>query len=143
MACGIYVKKGQRALSCHLLDGTYEVTFGSKGGLTEIRYAATGFFHTRRVVYENIQRKLQLPTCNTQFDWPLVPYFQPLVVDEGGSPWYLGEDFSFCERAARAGFAITADTTIRLWHYGRFGYSWEEAGQDRVRYATYHYRVPR
>lgn len=141
LVCGIYVKKGQRALSCHLLDGTQAVTFGTKGGLTAIRYAATGFLHTRRELYETIRRDLQLPTCNTQFGRPLVPYFQPMVVEEGGSSWYLGEDFAFCERATRAGFKVMADTTIRLWHYGLYGYSWEDAGQDGTRYETYHYRV--
>jgi hypothetical protein len=39
------------------------------------------------------------------------------------------------------GFEIVADTTIRLWHVGCYGYSWEEAGSDKERYASYHFHV--
>jgi hypothetical protein len=54
MVCGIYPKKGLRALACHLLPETDRVLFGKGGGLLEIRYAATGFLHTRREVYEKM-----------------------------------------------------------------------------------------
>ncbi|MGH9173057.1 MAG: hypothetical protein ACRD1H_01800 [Vicinamibacterales bacterium] len=30
-----------------------------------------------------------------------------------------------------------ADTTVRLWHVGSYAYSWEEAGTEPRRYATY------
>ena len=45
-------------------------------------------------------------------------------------PWYLAEDFAFCERARQCGYTILADTTIRLGHIGSCEYSWEEAGSD-------------
>ena len=78
--------------------------------------------------------------CNRQFGKPLVPYFQPLVVSDAGGPWYLGEDYSFCERARRAGFRILADTGFRLRHVGPYGYSWEDAGasKERFRHYTFH-----
>jgi GT2 family glycosyltransferase len=37
-------------------------------------------------------------------------------------PWYLAEDYAFCERARQCGFKIMADTTIRLWHIGEYAY---------------------
>jgi GT2 family glycosyltransferase len=55
--------------------------------------------------------------------------------------WYLGEDFAFCERARRSGYRIFADTTIRLRHIGNYGYSWEDAGSQLPRYATYHFHM--
>jgi hypothetical protein len=141
LACGIYPKKGQRALACHLLPDTNEVVFGEGGGLLEILYGATGFLHTRREVYEKIVAREGLPACNERFGEHIVPYFLPMLVPDGDSQWYLGEDFAFFERARRSGFAVQADTTIRLDHHGRHGYSWEDAGSDRPRYTTYSFTV--
>ncbi len=141
IVCGIYPKKGVRALSCHLAPNTPEVIFGAGGGLLEILYAATGFLLTRREVYETMQKKLELPVCNEAFSKPVVPYFLPLIGEREGKPWYLGEDFAFSERARRAGFAVMADTTIRLRHMGRYGYTWEDAGSDRASYSTYTFHV--
>jgi hypothetical protein len=119
------------------------VLFGEGGGLLQIRYAATGFLHTRRVVYETIAEREQLPICNLRFGRPTVPYFLPLVVPDPGGHWYLGEDYAFCERARRSGFSILADTRIRLSHVGRWGFSWEDAGTEPLRYANYDFRVNR
>jgi hypothetical protein len=55
--------------------------------------------------------------------------------------WYLPEDYAFCERARQCGFKIMADTTIRLWHHGSYGYSWEDAGKDQERYETFYFNV--
>lgn len=140
IVCAIYSKKGVRALAAHVLPGTNSLTFGKSGGLVEIRYAATGFLLIRREVYETIQREQQLPICNLQFRQPMVPYFQPMVIEDVGGHWYLAEDYAFCERARRCKFPILADTRIRLYHFGPYGYSWEEAGNDVWRYDTYtHY----
>lgn len=141
IVCGIYPKKGVRALSCHLAPNTPQVVFGTGGGLLEITYAATGFLHTRRVIYEEMAKRLELPVCNEAFARPMVPYFLPLIVSRGDKPWYLGEDFSFCERARRCDYAIMADTTIRLHHIGRYGYGWEDAGADPSRYRHYTFNV--
>ncbi|MBY8855228.1 hypothetical protein K7711_01920 [Nocardia sp. CA2R105] len=141
VVCGVYAKKGRRELVVHFEPGTEQLVFGQGGGVLEIKYAATGFLLTKRSVYEKIQAAEQLPTCNRQFGTPTVPYFLPMVIDDGENPWYLGEDFAFCERARRNGFAIMADTRIRLGHIGRNSYSWEEAGTDSPRYATYTYHL--
>lgn len=141
VVCGIYPKKNVRALSCHLLPGTRRVHFGEGGGLLEILYAATGFLLTRREVYERVAAHEALPVCNQRFDRPTVPYFLPLVIPDGEGHWYLGEDYAFCERARRSGFAIMADTTVRLTHIGRYAYGWEDAGATPPRYATYDFRV--
>src|SRR5262249_15847892 len=141
LVCGIYPKKGVRALASHLLPDTRKVVFGEGGGLFEIAYAATGFLLTRREVYDTIRERLELPTCNVRFWRPPLPYFLPLIVPDGEGHWYLGEDFAFCERAKRAGFKIVADSRIRLRHMGRYGYSWEDAGSDLPRFAQYNFHV--
>jgi hypothetical protein len=162
IVCGIYPKKGVRALACNLLPETTRVTFGQDGGLLEIAYAGTGFLLTRREVYADIARASRLPVCNARFGRPMTPYFLPMLVEDpsgvvaadGGvdasvangdarGHWYLGEDFAFCERARRAGHRIVADTTIRLFHIGRYGHSWEEAGIDPVRFARFDFHVNR
>jgi len=137
VVAGIYPQKGTPRLTSHLLPGTPRLTFGARGGLIEILYAGAGFLHVRRGVYEAIHRQLALPVCNARFGRPLVPYFLPLLQAEGDGHWYLAEDFAFCERARRCGFAIRADTTVRLFHVGACRYGWEDAGIDRPRYASF------
>jgi hypothetical protein len=161
---GIYPQKGRKALATHVLPGTEKVVFGAKGGLIEVLYSAAGFLYVKREVYETIQQQLNLPVRNAHFGRPLVPYFQPLVVEARGqeseirgqrespqsairnpqsaiSPWYLAEDFSFCHRARQCGYKIMADTRIRLRHFGTYAYMWEDAGSDLPRYGTYHFGV--
>jgi hypothetical protein len=135
--CGIYPKKGTRALACHVLPGTKELLMGEQGGLVEILYAAGGFTLVRSAVYAEVEQKLALPTCNAKFGAPLVPYYLPLVKETDDGAWYLAEDFAFSERARQAGFAVYADTRIRLKHIGRYAYQWEDAGTAPKRHASY------
>ncbi len=106
---GLYPKKGTRALASSLLPETQVIIFGEAqirpregdspqlapktpqiadgprricSGVFEIRYAATGFLLTKRQVYIDIQRQLNLPVCNQQFNKPLVPFFWPMVIDD-------------------------------------------------------------
>ncbi len=150
ITCGIYPKKGKRELAIHILPGTPRFRFGVKGGLHEILYGGTGFLHVRRVVYETIATQLELPVCNEHAGRPMRPFFQPLIrsaprkglaTTEGDAPrtghWYLAEDYAFCHRARLCGYPIIADTTIRLWHIGDYGYSWEDAGIDRQRFGDF------
>lgn len=163
ICCAIYPQKSRRALAAHNLPGSREFVFGKQGGLTEICYTGFGFIHIRREVYAEMGRKLRLPICNMRFGRPMIPFFLPMVIEDNGqsaSPdgglampdipasgpgdrqfWYLSEDYSFCERARRCGFRIMADTTIRLFHYGNYGYSWEDAGNDVKRFGTYKFEV--
>ena len=133
LVCGVYPQKGRRALASHALPGTPRLVFGAGGGLTEVLYAATGFLLVRREVYSRLQRRLGLPVANERFGSPMVPYFQPLVrpVDDGH--WYLAEDFAFSHRARECGYAVAADTGVRLWHLGGYAYGWEDAGSEMGR----------
>ncbi len=142
LVCGIYPKKACREFACSFLPETRNVLFGVRGGLIELLYCGFGFVHTRRVVYETMQRELKLPLCNQRFKGlPLAPYFAPEIVGEGEQAWYLAEDYSFCERARHRGFRIMADTTIRLWHVGSYHYGWEDAGRDVERFRDYTFHI--
>lgn len=137
ITCGVYPQKGKRALACHVVPGTANVTFGKRGGLVEIQYAGTGFLHIRREVYLTIQRALNLPVCNERFQHPMIPFFHPMLRPIEDGYWYLAEDYAFCERARQSGFKIFADTSIRLWHIGTYRYGWEDAGMDRPRFESF------
>lgn len=137
----IGVKKGRRELACHVMPGTTEIAFGARGGLVEVRDVGMAFVVTRRVVYETMRDTLGLPSCNEQFGQRVVPYFIPTVVTDAGGPWYLEEDYAFCERVRASGFRVLADTRVRLWHVGSYAYSWEDAGRDVERFADYTFRL--
>jgi hypothetical protein len=134
--CGIYAKKSRPEFACAFLPGTPSVTFGRDGGLHEICYAGFGFVLTRREVYETIRTQLVLPRCNERFGKPFYPFFLPMVVADRQGSWYLSEDYAFCERARRCGYRVMADTTIRLWHVGNYGYTWEDISNPRERLAN-------
>lgn len=134
---GIYAKKGPQQAASYFLPGTKQVVFGEGGGLIEILYAATGFLHVRREVYLAMQRQLKLPVCNEIFGSPMVTYFQPSVQTSEDGMWYFIDDYAFCQRARACGYPIKADTRIRLWHYGNFGYGWEEIGRSPERAGSF------
>lgn len=137
IVAGIYPQKGKRAIACHVIPGTPNLVFGRDGGLREILYVGAGFLLVRREVYLTVQERLQLPMCNERFRQPMIPFFHPMLhrVDDGH--WYLAEDYAFCERTRQCGYKIMADTSIRLWHFGSYGYSWEDSGVDRPRYSSF------
>ncbi|PHS05220.1 MAG: hypothetical protein COA78_15515 [Blastopirellula sp.] len=137
ITCGIYPKKGKREIACHVLPVTPKMTFGEAGGLTEIKYAGTGFLHVRRDVYRKIQQDLNLPMCNEHFGETMIPFFHPMLHQRDDGYDYLAEDYSFSERARQCGFKIMADTTIRLWHIGNYAFGWEDAGREPERFGSF------
>jgi predicted O-methyltransferase YrrM len=141
LVCGLYPKKGPRQFACEFMPGTAAVRFGRGGWSVEVRYCGFGFTLVRRAVFDAILKQFQLPVCNKRFGSPLVPYFAPMVVPDPGGEWSISEDYAFCERARRSGFAVVADTRIRLWHIGSYRYGWEDAGSDKERYADYTFHV--
>ena len=128
--------RAARALGSQTLPGTAKLGVGKGGGLCEILYAGAGFLHVRREVYRTIQERL---VCRPErafrtADGSLFPA-DGATSDAG--PWYLSEDYAFCERARQCGFKIMADTSIRLWHIGEYAYGWEDAGLDRPRHDSF------
>ncbi len=139
LVAGVYPKNAKQELALHVMPGTIELVLGEGGGLTEVLYAGTGFMLTRRELYTDLAK--DLPLCNEQFGTPVVPYFLPFVTASEQGLWYLGEDYSFCDRARRAGHRVLVDTRIRLFHVGAYAYGWEDAGQAIARFDQYRYRL--
>ena len=86
--------------------------------------------------------KLKLPLCNTQWGPGFWPFFMTVILEQpDGHLHYLGEDWSFSHRLSQIGVAPMADTSIRLFHFGPYGYSWEEVGSERPRYQSYNLSI--
>lgn len=140
---GVYAKKGLRGLASHFGDGVAEVLFGPEAeGPYPMRYAATGFLRIKAWVLRRMIERLELPLCNTKWGRGVWPFFMPMIVPHDGDKLhYLGEDWAFSHRLAQIGITPLADTTIRLWHWGRHPYGWEDAGEGRSRYRSYTFRL--
>ncbi len=140
---GVYVKKGRRDIASVFADGIESIRFGPEAtSLYPLKYAATGFLRVRATVLRQMIETLKLPLCNLKWGRGVWPFFQPVIVPlaEGGFH-YLGEDWAFSHRLSQIGVTPFADTSFRLWHYGSYGYSWEDAGSDHHRYQTYDYHL--
>jgi hypothetical protein len=140
---GVYAKKGMREMASAFGEGVKEVLFGPDVEAPyPLKYAATGFLRVKANVLRRMIAELKLPLCNTAWGRGLWPFFQPLVAPQEGDRYhYLGEDWAFSYRLRQIGITPLADTSIRLWHWGRYGYSWEEAGSSATRYRSYSYRL--
>jgi Glycosyl transferases group 1/Methyltransferase domain len=141
VVCGVYAKKGRRELASEFAGGVKEVLFGpDAAGPYPLRYAATGFLRVRAGVLRRMIADLRLPLCNTHWGRGVWPFFMPLMVPHGPDKLhYLGEDWAFSHRLGQVGVTPLADTSVRLWHWGRYGYGWEDAGGDVPRYRSYSY----
>jgi hypothetical protein len=143
VVCGVYAKKGMRELASVFAPGTKEVVFGPEVvGAYPLDYAATGFLRMRAGMLRRMIAELHLPLCNTHWGRGVWPFFQPMIVPHGeGKLHYLGEDWAFSYRLKQIGVTPLADTSIRLWHWGRYAFSWEDAGSTVNRYRSYSYRL--
>ena len=141
--CGIYAKKGERGLASHFAEGTGAVLFGPDApGPYPVRFAATGFLMVKTWVLGRMVDQLDLPLCNTKWGRGVWPFFLPLIVpQDGGTLHYLGEDWAFSHRLGQVGITPMADTTIRLWHWGRHPFGWEDAGAGKPRFRSYNLRL--
>jgi hypothetical protein len=138
---GVYAKKGPREFASNFADGVKEVKFGPESaGAYPLCYAATGFLRIKAAVLRRMIADLRLPLCNTHWGRGMWPFFMPMFVPQApGKHHYLGEDWAFSYRLSQIGITPMADTSIRLWHWGRYGYSWEDVGGNIERYRTYSY----
>lgn len=68
-----------------------------------------------------------LPECQWGSITGIRPFFLPMCVPDGrGGMRHLTEDFSFSERLARIGITPMADTTIKLAHFKKYGFTYED-----------------
>jgi hypothetical protein len=143
VVAGIYAKKGMRELASVFAEGVKQINFGPDAvGLYPLKYAATGFLRLRAGVLRRMITELGMPLCNTHWGRGVWPFFMPLIVPHGpGKSHYLAEDWAFSYRLGKMGVTPLADTSIRLWHWGRYGFGWEDAGSNVNRYRSYSYTL--
>ncbi len=140
--CGVYSVKGQPKLVCEFEKGISEVTFGTGAPDSyRLKYAATGFLRIRSTVLHEMIDRFKFPLCNTAFGKGFWPFFQPMIVPVGDGYRYLGEDWSFSERCRQIGVTPLADTRIRLHHWGRYGYTWEDVSNVQAKSQTHILKV--
>lgn len=108
--------------------GVDRVVFGPAApGLYPMLYASTGFLRIRAEVLHRMIDELKLPLCHWGPIKDFYPFFLPLCVPDGrGGTRYLTEDYSFSHRLHQIGVTPMADTTIKLYHIGRYGFSFED-----------------
>lgn len=108
---GIYAKKGVKGSTSIFLNKD------------TLRFAATGFLRIHTSVLREMIEKLKLPLCNTQWGKGVWPFFQPTIIPHGNGYHYLAEDWAFSYRLHLIGVTPIADTSVKLVHWGRFGYT--------------------
>jgi hypothetical protein len=138
---GVYSKKNERDLACIFADGIKNVVFGCAApSFYLLKYASAGFLRIRAEALRRMIADLRLPLCNTDWGRGFWPFFMPAIVETpSGGVHYLAEDWAFCHRLRQIGISPLADTSIRLFHRGLYGFGWEDAGSEVYRYRTYNY----
>ena len=135
---GVYMKKNDRDYSGVFAQGVTRVVFGPAApGLYPMLYASAGFLRIRAEVLSKMIEELKLPECHWGSIKGIYPFFQPLFVPDGrGGTRYLTEDYSFSHRLHQIGITPMADTSIRLFHYGKYGFNYEDL-RPQPKYVNY------
>ena len=76
--------------------------------------------------------ELKLPLCHWGPIKDFYPFFLPLCVPDGrGGTRYLTEDYSFSHPLQQIGVSPMADTAIKFYHFGKYGFSFEDLNPRR------------
>ncbi len=128
VVAGIYVHNKGRDFAGTFAQGVTQVVFGPAApGLYPMLYAPTGFLRIRAEVLRRMIDELELPQCHWGSIKGIYPFFLPLCVPDGrGGTRYLTEDYSFSHRLSLIGVTPMADTTIKLFHYKKYGFSYDD-----------------
>ena len=130
VVAGIYVHNKGRDFAGTFAQGVTKVVFGPAApGLYPMLYAPTGFLRIRADVLRRMIDELKLPECHWGSIKGIYPFFPaaPLCVSDGrGGTRYLTEDYSFSHRLSQIGITPMADTTIKLFHYKKYGFSYDD-----------------
>src|SRR6516162_3125811 len=121
---GVYMKKHSRDYSGAFAAGVNEVVFGPAAPkLYPMLYASAGFMRIHAEVLRRMIAELNLPLCHWGSIKGIYPFFLPMCVPDGrGGTRYLTEDYSFSHRLQQIGIVPMADTSIKLFHYGKYGF---------------------
>lgn len=136
---GVYTLKEVGAPYAAWMNGELVNDLSQLDKPVEVDYAGTGFMMIKRKVFEALKEETPVEEFQLQdrkrngfryvfFDFPLEDMVKERaqeikkeipcsrVVRE------LPEDYGFCAKARKAGFKVIMDPSVRLKHYGLFGY---------------------
>lgn len=122
VAVGTYaMKKPGKDIYAGWLKGSM-INIDLLDGPTALDYAGTGFMMIKREVLKRMydewpERRHEEGDTVKAFSW-----FDPRVLDTGDGPFYASEDYAFCLDWRQLGGEIICDPSIRLKHYGLYGY---------------------
>ncbi len=138
VVAGVYMKKKERDFSGVFARGIDRVVFGPAApGPYPMLYASAGFLRIKADVLHRMIEALKLPECHFGLVKEIYPFFLPLCVPDGrGGTRYLTEDYSFSHRLHQIGITPMADTSIRLFHYGKYGYNYTDL-HPQQKFSTY------
>ena len=134
VVAGVYMKKKERDFSGVFAQGVARVVFGPAApGVYPMLYASAGFLRIKAEVLHRMIEELKLPACHFGAIKGIYPFFLPLCVPDGrGGTRYLTEDYSFSHRLHQIGVTPMADTSIRLFHYGKYGYNYTDLNPQQI-----------
>lgn len=115
IAVGVYRMKKPGDLYAAWKDGALVTDLSKFDGPTEVDFAGTGFMLIRRDVIETLTKKHG--TYNGQHGPSPAIFMTP--IHNGGLE---SEDYHFCRIARESGFKVVMDPSVRLVHWGQFGY---------------------
>ncbi len=115
IAVGVYAMKKIDAKRAAWVDGKLIDDLDKFSGPTEVDYAGTGFMMIKREVFEK-----------------MIPFVKPEKTEQGERIRFfhfpvrdgveLSEDYEFCRAAVSLGFKVIMDPSIKLKHYGLYGF---------------------
>jgi hypothetical protein len=128
VVAGVYVHNKGRDFAGTFARGVTKVVFGPGApGLYPMLYAPTGFLRIRVEVLRQMIDELKLPECHWGRIKGIYPFFLPMCVPDGrGGTRYLTEDYAFSHRLSQIRVTPMADTTIKLFHYKKYGFSYTD-----------------
>ena len=133
IVAGLYVTRaaGKMCRPTSLFETDVPIEFGTDPTPVPIKWAATGFLATPRIVFETLAK--DLPLCHRSEWWKFYPFYAEYWVRSERDPedWiWLSEDYALCDRAKNAGFQVYLNPAIRLLHLGQYPFRIEDLGKS-------------
>lgn len=120
LVCGLYRMKKQGAAYAAWVNGS--LIEEPEGGLIEVDYAGTGFMLISRKCLEKMIEKYGDVTEHDAGGFTAWNLFGTGVRDNGDGPYFVSEDYDFCQKWRECGGKVMMDTDVRLKHWGSIAY---------------------
>jgi hypothetical protein len=124
LVCGVYKMKRPDAKFAAWKDGELidDLDQFSEKPLIEVDYAGTGFMLISRACIDAMIEKLGETLEHDAGGFTAWDLFGTGVRDNGSGPFYISEDYDFCQKYRECGGKVMMDTSIRVGHHGNYAY---------------------